>query len=271
MKDELERILNPNTTKEYPPCVKNFWKLVRFYSSKKVFSIFRGSDACNIQAPHPNTLKTWNKGLLYGHLYTEQSIEKLTKELTLKSNRTSFSLISWDIVTVRSLLTSNKGYIFGLEHGPKSYLDLLQLENDNIDLCGKVVVFELIDTSGYFSLPVAAFNLPGKSSQTEVLKYLHEIVQKWNRNSIEIVGSCADGEYKIDVVEKYMKQYYTEWYHVEDYVHLLKRLRNPMMDNELVSLRGLIYLSTHYNTIFELIRKSDVVVRDEMNFDAVLH
>ncbi|EFC42066.1 predicted protein [Naegleria gruberi] len=211
----MERIIHPNTTKEYPQCVKNFWKFARFYSSEKLIDIFRGSNGCNIQAPHKNTLKTWNKGLLYGHLYTEESIEKLTKEFTSKKNQTSFSLISWDIVTVRSLLTCVKGNIFGFENGPKSFLELLQLEIDNIDLCGKVVVFELIDTAGYFSLPVAAFNLPGKNAQAEVLKYLQEITQKWNRNDIEIVGSCADGEFKIDTVENYMKQYYTEWYHVD--------------------------------------------------------
>jgi hypothetical protein len=122
------------------------------------------------------------------------------------------------------------------------YNDFIQLTD--LEFCKKIAVFEIIEISDKFPLPVAAFSLPNNSTNECLLHQLLEVCELWNHPFLKILGSCSDG-LPPESVETFMEEKTASaWCHSEDYIHILKRMRNPLIDNKTeVSMLGLIYLS----------------------------
>ena len=217
-------------------------------------------------------MKHWDYGLVYGHLYNKTTISEIAKTLGIKK---STCLVSWDVIYVRGHFDHSEGHVHGVCCPPMPYAQFLQTPNNTtMEPCKKIVLFELIDIEGKFSLPVAAFNVPSSGTKQEILKYLNEIYEKWNGDIFKLIGSCADGEFTPCEVEQFMNSKISSgiWVHCEDYIHIVKRIRNPLIDNQCeISLTSLIYLSLRYDSIFLLLKKNDVVVQDEMKMQPVLN
>src|SRR3989338_10727948 len=101
------------------------------------------------------------------------------------------------------------GYVYGLMTGPITHATYLALENITEEqLCKKIIVFQVIDVLGNFSITLGAFNLPNTNVFSETIEKLMKIVDLWNINEkFPLIGSVADGEFLPEEVEYQMRGY----------------------------------------------------------------
>ncbi|KAF0979436.1 hypothetical protein FDP41_001779 [Naegleria fowleri] len=279
--DELYRKMHPQTTKPYPPEVAYYWESIRFHSSERVLQLLKGNNNnSNIHVPHPDSLKNWAGPPIYGHLYTDETIKKLVTT-TLEQHGSCIALISWDIVTVRPCLSyGQNGYAFGLDSGPVTHTQFLQENYSSDNFAKKAIVFQIIDLYGNFeemkTFPnvCAVFALPNSNMFSFIMDKVREIDQKWSvHEKFCIIGSVTDGEFEPATVENFLNNNERkQWTHCEDYIHILKRLRNPLIDSShAISMMGLIYLNSKYDNLNRKLRRSDLIVKDEMNVESCLN
>ncbi|KAF0981773.1 hypothetical protein FDP41_012430 [Naegleria fowleri] len=148
------------------------------------------------------------------------------------------------------------------------------------DLCSnnfakKAIVFQIIDLYGNFSNVCAVFALPNSNMFSFIMDKVREIDQKWSvHEKFCIIGSVTDGEFEPATVENFLNNNNErkQWTHCEGYIHILKRLRNPLIDSShAISMMGLIYLTSKYDNLNRKLRRSDLIVKDEMNVESCLN
>ena len=253
----------------YDDTIKHFWKHFRHVAGPKAIDVLRGVQSenagleYNMFIPSNSTLDRIEDIGSYGappQLRVDEIhilLEDHAKQTGCKEYIISFDGI---IVIPRYKYSEGLDKVLGGEVAltPEEYVSRSKEDLDD-DLGNEVIQFLIHSIDGDVTIRAGHWVKPDKSNGvkfiTSKLKTLVELFYK--KDVCELIASCSDGDLCNDAVQSYMEKYMrdkygTPWFHLFDFSHLLKALRNALL-NRVLEPGG---HQIHMNLLIDLCNKS---------------
>jgi hypothetical protein len=272
----IYRIKNINRNEygiRYPIYLKRIYSIVRYYSGKRLFHLF---DSKHPFFPLPSFRSTimWKPPTIDEFTYNLDEIKSVLNGAISKFNYSKKNplvfLISFDGIHIRKSIERVGNKIYGLSNG---IMDVNEFEKLNyLNMASQIIHYVLVSTDSNINITIKISS--ENSDLHDNLKRISDIVNQvgdWTK----VIGSISDGEHDSYELEKQMKMYYEDWIHVYDYVHLMKCIRNSILnnfisdENSTINIQNLLYISIENENSYQLLKKEDVVVTDIMCFENV--
>eukprot|EP00733_Pompholyxophrys_punicea_P001664 Pompholyxophrys_punicea_v1_NODE_921_length_1136_cov_3.724329.p1 type:complete len:292 gc:universal NODE_921_length_1136_cov_3.724329:1037-162(-) len=214
------------------------------------------------------------------------SIQKTIHEALKDSNKTGKPItIGWiaDEIEIRKGLVFNSflGSLIGRVDGPFLAQEAMENWNENemkMKFASHVLQIFICTTDGQICLPLGYLPTVGISG-----KELFERVKSWKKKfsegkyPLELLWGSTDGfSTNHEFLKLMSKEHPSGYYHIFDYVHIIKNLRNTILNKRLISSD--IRQGFHMNDLIELrsqdpevakLLKEDLIPKDKMNLKNV--
>ena len=221
---------------------------IQYHGGQKLLNIIRG-EALQFQGkngslkvvkekwglflPSVSTLKHYKHYVRPYLNNLEEQCKNISRILLNSSDKTGG--LVFDEMEIRHGLTYLKstGRILGLVLGElfeENIHEFLLQNEDILSLIGKTVmqVF-FISTNGLVSIPIWYF-LSNKTTGESVFNQIKEIVNELKKQEINITWGSSDGFTSSRQYILKMKENFNSYHHVYNYVHILKLLRNVLLN-----------------------------------------
>jgi hypothetical protein len=209
--------------------------IIRYYGGSKTYNNIK----VNLNLPSISTLNRYLPSINFGWI-NEIELGKLLNEWKRQIKSTKL-VVAYDEFEIRRGLIFNKsvGKVIGFSN---KQLDRNNFYNEYIenekqieenDIASKVIQFFITSFDGEITFPVGVFGHQNSHSSfvTSKIKELIDIFSKLD-NEFKIKVTCSDGYRGNEVVSRNLKNQYGIL-HVYDYVHVLKRARNLLLNRNL--------------------------------------
>lgn len=242
----------------YTDEVMHFWKHFRHNAGNKAIDILRGVRSqskqveYNMYIPSNSTLDKYEDVGSYGAPDPIRSREILNAlEEHVKEFKCKDYIIAFDgiIVIPRYKYSDGLGMVIGGSEvlTPEEYI-LKSKEDLDDELGNEVLQFILQSLDGKVTIKTGHWVKPDKTSGMMFYK----------SGVCEIIGSCSDGDIATDVLQQVMDsytryRYNTPWFHFFDFSHLLKAVRNALLNRVLEPGEHQL----HMKVLIELCKKSN--------------